>query len=490
MLLIVNENGCSLGISATPDAKNGGLFVHHVEPNSRADRGRLKKNDRIVEINGINLTQLSESSIEEILKKSLTASELRLRVIRHSQNSTNNTSWENKSDRRMGDKSGSEGAVAKVSPNRKVPGAQSMTSLQVANTRKLGHRIEITLKKGAHGLGFSVTTRDNPAGGHAPIYIKNILPKGAAVEDGRLKPGDRLLEVDGELMTGKTQTDVVGILRATKPDAIVKIVVSRQQELLAEEGMEREVCQNSSNVREIQANLPKPPSPIMPRRSSSSSRLAPGSNFGAGLATSASSTGINVKAHHAVHSRSKSEPRDDREVFVFHIPVYDTEKAGLGVSVKGKTGSPNGSHNSSHSTSSNSDGDLGIFIKSVLHGGAASRDGRLKMNDQLLSVNNVTLLGQSNAQAMDTLRKAMLNTDRKYPGIITLTVARKTALHNSSGDLSKTNSSNEVSPQKSRKGSLKNVQQATAAEPEMVLGGLGCKEIIDRKDSLNGSQRR
>ena len=48
---------------------------------------------------------------------------------------------------------------------------------------------------GPEGLGFSVTTRDNPAGGNAPIYIKNILPKGAAVKDGSLKSGDRLLEV-------------------------------------------------------------------------------------------------------------------------------------------------------------------------------------------------------------------------------------------------------------------------------------------------------
>ena len=40
-----------------------------------------------------------------------------------------------------------------------------------------------------------MTTRDNPAGGVPPIYIKNILPKGAAIEDGRLLSGDRLLEV-------------------------------------------------------------------------------------------------------------------------------------------------------------------------------------------------------------------------------------------------------------------------------------------------------
>jgi len=47
---------------------------------------------------------------------------------------------------------------------------------------------------GPQGLGFSITTQDNPACSSLPIYIKNILPQGAAVTDGRLQPGDRLLE--------------------------------------------------------------------------------------------------------------------------------------------------------------------------------------------------------------------------------------------------------------------------------------------------------
>ena len=65
----------------------------------------------------------------------------------------------------------------------------------LTNTRKIGRKIQIDLKKGPLGLGFSVTSRDNMTGGDIPIYIKNILPKGAAIQDGRLKPGDRLLEV-------------------------------------------------------------------------------------------------------------------------------------------------------------------------------------------------------------------------------------------------------------------------------------------------------
>lgn len=80
---------------------------------------------------------------------------------------------------------------------------------------------------------------------------------------------------------------------------------------------------------------------------------------------------------------------------------------------------------SQNSSAAKHDGDLGIFVKSVLHGGAASRDGRLKMNDQLLSVNGISLLGQSNAEAMETLRKAMYETGGNYPGVITLTIARK-----------------------------------------------------------------
>ena len=68
--------------------------------------------------------------------------------------------------------------------------------------------------------------------------------------------------------------------------------------------------------------------------------------------------------------------------------------------------------------------DLGIFVKSVLHGGAASRDGRLETNDQLVSINGMSLLGKANPFAMETLRKAM-HEEGPVPGIISLTVARK-----------------------------------------------------------------
>lgn len=51
-----------------------------------------------------------------------------------------------------------------------------------------------------------------------------------------------------------------------------------------------------------------------------------------------------------------------KEFFSFDIPLNDSGSAGLGVSVKGTTLTMDGEES-----------DLGIFIKAVIHGGAASK---------------------------------------------------------------------------------------------------------------------
>uniref|UniRef100_A0A3B4FBN0 PDZ domain-containing protein n=1 Tax=Pundamilia nyererei TaxID=303518 RepID=A0A3B4FBN0_9CICH len=95
---------------------------------------------------------------------------------------------------------------------------------------------------------------------------------------------------------------------------------------------------------------------------------------------------------------------------MFEVPLNDTGSAGLGVSLKG---------NKSRETGE----DLGIFIKSIIHGGAAYKDGRLHVNDQLVAVNGESLLGRPNHMAMETLRRSM-SQEGNVRGTIQLVVLR------------------------------------------------------------------
>lgn len=234
----------------------------------------------------------------------------------------------------------------------------------VYNTKKVGKRLNIQLKKGTEGLGFSITSRDVTIGGSAPIYVKNILPRGAAIQDGRLKAGDRLIEVNGVDLAGKSQEEVVSLLRSTKMEGTVSLLVFRQEDAFHP----REL-----NAEPSQMQIPKE--------------------------TKAEDEDIVLT------------PDGTREFLTFEVPLNDSGSAGLGVSVKGNRSKEN------HA-------DLGIFVKSIINGGAASKDGRLRVNDQLIAVNGESLLGKANQEAMETLRRSM-STEGNKRGMIQLIVARR-----------------------------------------------------------------
>ncbi|XP_022371501.1 partitioning defective 3 homolog isoform X6 [Enhydra lutris kenyoni] len=239
-------------------------------------------------------------------------------------------------------------------PSAPAPAPQNVFSTNVSsgyNTKKIGKRLNIQLKKGTEGLGFSITSRDVTIGASAPIYVKNILPRGAAIQDGRLKAGDRLIEVNGVDLAGKSQEEVVSLLRSTKMEGTVSLLVFRQEDAF--------------HPRELKAE----------------------------------------------DEDIVLTPDGTREFLTFEVPLNDSGSAGLGVSVKGNRSKEN------HA-------DLGIFVKSIINGGAASKDGRLRVNDQLIAVNGESLLGKTNQDAMETLRRSM-STEGNKRGMIQLIVARR-----------------------------------------------------------------
>jgi C-terminal processing protease CtpA/Prc len=119
----------------------------------------------------------------------------------------------------------------------KIIRKQQLTSFYVDNktepnhnTKRLGKIIKIILIKGNDGLGFKLASRDNPTALANPIYVKTIFPKGAAIEDGRLNTGDRLLTVNSTDVTQLSLQETVGLLRETRIGDSVHLCISRQHD--------------------------------------------------------------------------------------------------------------------------------------------------------------------------------------------------------------------------------------------------------------------
>ncbi|NXA48526.1 PAR3L protein, partial [Nothocercus julius] len=385
----ISGEGGPLGIHVVPfisslSGRMLGLLIRGIEENSRSRRdGLFHENECIVKINHVDLTDRTFAQAQDIFRQAMKFQNVVLEVIPP----YNRDQYEKsviaplfldneegipktkipppvhpKPTLRTMKLSGPSGLEAGVqatlqqtkSPNLprlcRKPSSPSLSPLLGFGNKRNAKKIKIDLKKGPEGLGFTVVTRDSSVHGPGPIFVKNILPKGAAVKDGRLQSGDRILEVNGRDITGRTQEQLVAMLRSTKQGETVSLVVARQEDAFL--------------PRELKGEP-------------NCSILSP----------------------------------ETTEQLTFEIPLNDSGSAGLGVSLKG---------NKSRETGA----DLGIFIKSIIHGGAAFKDGRLRVNDQLVAVNGESLLGKSNHEAMETLRRSM-SMEGNIRGRIQLVVLRR-----------------------------------------------------------------
>uniref|UniRef100_A0A8C4KJT3 Par-3 family cell polarity regulator beta n=1 Tax=Dromaius novaehollandiae TaxID=8790 RepID=A0A8C4KJT3_DRONO len=386
----ISGEGGPLGIHVVPffsslSGRMLGLFIRGIEENSRSRRdGLFHENECIVKINHMDLTDKTFAQAQDIFRQAMKFQSVILEVLP----SYNRDQYEKsviaplcfpdneegvpkakipppvhpkptlKTINLSGTSSLEAGVQATLqqtkSPNLprlgRKPSSPSLSPLMGFGNKKNAKKIKIDLKKGPEGLGFTVVTRDSSVHGPGPIFVKNILPRGAAVKDGRLQSGDRILEVNGRDITGRTQEELVAMLRSTKQGETVSLIVARQEDAFL--------------PRELKGEP-------------NCSILSP----------------------------------ETTEQLTFEIPLNDSGSAGLGVSLKG---------NKSRETGA----DLGIFIKSIIHGGAAFKDGRLRVNDQLVAVNGESLLGKSNHEAMETLRRSM-SMEGNIRGRIQLVVLRR-----------------------------------------------------------------
>ncbi|XP_063519929.1 tyrosine-protein phosphatase non-receptor type 13 isoform X25 [Pongo pygmaeus] len=121
-------------------------------------------------------------------------------------------------------------ATYSSSQDHQTPKQESSSSVHASNKMnfktfsssppKPGDIFEVELAKNDNSLGISVTVLFDKGGvntsvRHGGIYVKAVIPQGAAESDGRIHKGDRVLAVNGVSLEGATHKQAVETLRNT-----------------------------------------------------------------------------------------------------------------------------------------------------------------------------------------------------------------------------------------------------------------------------------
>ncbi|XP_078736284.1 disks large homolog 4-like isoform X3 [Lampetra fluviatilis] len=249
--------------------------------------------------------------------------------------------------------------------------AGSIVQLYVRRRRSIRETLEeIKLIKGPKGLGFSI------AGGvgnqHVPgdnsIYVTKIIDGGAALKDGRLQVGDRLLAVNSMSLSEVTHEDAVGTLKNTSDVVYLKVAKPVGVYTSDSYGSPPDVASSSYSQ-------------------SLDNHVGPGSNY-MGSPEYKSALPPPSPGRYSPISFSKQPMMDDEHTREARRVVLHKASSGLGFNIVG-----------------GEDGE-GIFVSFILAGGPADLSGELRRGDQILSVNGIDLSSATHEQAAAALKGA------------------------------------------------------------------------------------
>ncbi|PAV58778.1 hypothetical protein WR25_10838 isoform E [Diploscapter pachys] len=241
---------------------------------------------------------------------------------------------------------------------------------------------DIILEKGHTGLGFSITGgTDQPTDeGDTAIYVTNIIPGGAAMADGRMRKNDIITNVNGVSCVGVPHEVAVNALK--QAGNVVKLSLKRRriemQQLppigsslggsmsqLARSGMTPSLSAGNLGVRSpTTPSYPPPPPPVHH------------SSLGE-LSTPYRTTDVR---------RLENRPGTQ------WIDLYKGAK-GLGFSIAGGVGNEH------------VPGDTDIYVTKIIEGGAAEHDGRLRVDDKILAVDEIPLENVTHEFAVNVLKQ-------------------------------------------------------------------------------------
>uniref|UniRef100_A0A673HXA3 Tyrosine-protein phosphatase non-receptor type 20 n=1 Tax=Sinocyclocheilus rhinocerous TaxID=307959 RepID=A0A673HXA3_9TELE len=240
------------------------------------------------------------------------------------------------------------------------------------NSLQPGDLFDVELSKIDSSLGISVTVLFGKGGSnttvrHGGIYIKGVIPKGAAELDGRIKKGDRVVAVNGKSLEGASHKQAVEMLRDT----------GQMVHLLMEKGQPPKdsihaplTPQGTSEPQNAAVEEPPPPPP--PPKKAEYNFITPDNTFDVGLLKNMSGLGFSF-------SREENIP-----------------------------GEPVGSSM--------------VRVKKLFPGQPAAESGCIEVGDVILRVNQTSLKGLSQHEVISALRgtgqEVTLHLCRPAPGVL------------------------------------------------------------------------
>uniref|UniRef100_A0A2I3GZR6 Multiple PDZ domain protein n=1 Tax=Nomascus leucogenys TaxID=61853 RepID=A0A2I3GZR6_NOMLE len=336
-----------------------GIFIKHVLEDSPAGKnGTLKPGDRIVEVDGMDLRDAShEQAVEAIRKAGNPVVFMVQSIINRPRAPSQSESEPEKAPlcsvpppppsafAEMGSDH-TQSSASKISQDvdKEDEFGYSWKNIRERYGTLTGELHMIELEKGHSGLGLSLA--GNKDRSRMSVFIVGIDPNGAAGKDGRLQIADELLEINGQILYGRSHQNASSIIKCAPSK--VKIIFIRNKDAVNQMA----VC---------------PGNAVEPLPSNSE----------------------NLQNKETEPTVTTSDAAVDLSSFknVQHLEL-PKDQGGLGIAI------------------SEEDTLRGVIIKSLTEHGVAATDGRLKVGDQILAVDDEIVVGYPVEKFISLLKTA------------------------------------------------------------------------------------
>ncbi|XP_069386092.1 multiple PDZ domain protein isoform X5 [Paralichthys olivaceus] len=262
-----------------------GVFIKHISPDSpAADNGTLRTGDRILEVCGVDLRDASHEQAVEAIRRAGDTVVFLVQSGQHRSQSTMLTNNERLTPTPQPNSHGNKetescsGLFLSLSPSNpftptpfKVPSPASerkdrrspvsVTAPIAATAEDEGdrgrkkmlqrygslsgklHMIELEKDPTAHGLGISLTGNKDGSRARMSVFVADIDPEGPAGLDGRIRIGDELLEINGQILYGRSHQNASTIINSAPSKVKIILIRNKAQSQKAQES--RSECEDT-----------------------------------------------------------------------------------------------------------------------------------------------------------------------------------------------------------------------------------------------------